>query len=290
MHFILLGDVMVDVTAQVDRPLAQASDTPAHISMHAGGAAANTAAWLAHLGHRATLLGAVGADPFADLVRGHLSGLGVRCELQAYSSAATGIVIAIVDPSSERTMLPDPGANSLFRAADVDDSLISSGTHFHLSGYTLLNPQTRDQGLDLLRRAHAAGLTTSLDPASVAPLQAHPRAFDQAWDRIDIVLANAPEALELTGTSDPEQACAALAERVRCAVVKLGPAGAIAAMAGETANAPALPVRALDSTGAGDAFAAGFLPAWLGGLGLAQALALGCEVAGTVVSRVGAEP
>ena len=133
-------------------------------------------------------------------------------------------------------------------------------------------------------------MSTSLDPASSAPLGRDPRAFDEAWPLVDVVLANADEAAVLTGLVDPAAACAALAERAPCAVVKLGAAGARAASGTEQAMAPADPVEARDTTGAGDAFAAGFLPAWLGGATLAEALAAGCHVAGRAVLGVGAEP
>jgi sugar/nucleoside kinase (ribokinase family) len=314
-RFHLLGDVMVDITAIVDEPINYASDTPARVSLQAGGAAANSACWLAHDGHDAALIGAVGDDAFGSLVRNHLAALQVTDLLVTMPGSVTGTCVVIVDASGERTMLPDPGANAGLTPRDLPGAAFRSGDHLHLSGYTLLHADTRAAGMAALQRARDAGMTTSLDPASAAPLAQNPRVLDPAMTLIDVLIANEAEAEVLTGFADPRLALAALTDLVATAVVKLGSEGSIAlrtgarrtgarrtralddspshgahAPAGESASTRAVDAEIVDTTGAGDAFAAGFLPAWVAGLRLHDCLNAGSRSAARAVARVGAGP
>ena len=133
-RFFLLGDVMVDVTAIVGEPLNYASDTPAKVTIQPGGAAANTACWLAHNGEKATLIGAIGDDPFGDLVTHNLATFNVSSALATIEGSTTGACIVIVDERGERTMLPDPGANVGLAVEHLPTSSFRPGDHLHLSG------------------------------------------------------------------------------------------------------------------------------------------------------------
>jgi sugar/nucleoside kinase (ribokinase family) len=285
---IVVGDVMMDVTAVIDSDIAYASDTPARITLQPGGVAANTSAWMALDGKPVTVVGCVGADPFGRSIRQQLADLGVDVRLQE-SPLPTGTCVVIVDRRRERTMFPDSGANAALVAADLGD-LIEPGVHVHLSGYTLLNPATRHVGLEVLARAEAAGATRSLDPASAAPLRANLDLFHALLPRVDLLLANEDEAAVLSGHDDPHLAMDVLADRVPTVVVKVGARGALARDGSGTISAPALRHDVVDTTGAGDAFTAGFLPAWLAGASLAAAVEQGQRLAGTAVGRVGASP
>jgi len=161
-----------------------------------------------------------------------------------------------------------------------------------VSGYALLNPGSRSAALAALGTARAAGHSTSIDPASAGPIAKLGTDEVLVWlADADIVLANEDEACLLAGTDDPLAAGAALADRVGQVVVKLGAGGAAWFAAGaDPATVPAEPVVVVDTTGAGDAFAAGFLPAWLAGAAPAEALAAGCRLAARVVAAVGARP
>jgi ribokinase len=262
---IVIGDVMMDVTAVIDADIAYASDTPARVSFQPGGVAANTAAWMATAGHAVSVVGCVGDDPFGRDIRAQLSALGADVHLQE-SSLPTGTCVVIVDRRRERTMFPDSGANAALDAVTAT-RLIAPGTHVHLSGYTLLNPATRAVGLAALDRAVETGATRSLDPASAAPLR-----------------ANLPFFLDL------HAALEALAEQVATAVVKVGSRGVLARDPAGTVTVPALRHDVVDTTGAGDAFTAGFLPAWLAGTTLSDAIEEGQRLAGAAVGRVGASP
>jgi sugar/nucleoside kinase (ribokinase family) len=202
-------------------------------------------------------------------------------------------------------MIPDPGANEALVPQDIPDELFVAGGHLHLSGYSLLVDGSRMAGLSALDRARLRGMTTSVDVASVGPLSDTGAARFLSWvTGVDVLLANECEAAFLAGLPEPRDdddastsvASATLAARTLCAtvgttVVKLGQHGAYAQDAsGATAYAEAVPVDVLDTTGAGDAFAAGWLPAWRDGLTLLLALERGNRSAARVVAQVGARP
>lgn len=285
---IIVGDVMMDVTAVIDSDIAYASDTAARVSLQPGGVAANTVAWMAVDGYRATIVGSVGDDAFGASIRQQLSALGVDVQLQ-HSPRPTGTCVVIVDRRRERTMFPDSGANADLDASTVID-LITPDTHVHVSGYTLLNAATRDAGLAVLDRATAVGATRSLDPATAGPLRTHLAFMLDLLPQVDLVLANEDEAAVLTGRDDPHEALEVLADAVPCAVVKVGSRGVLARDVGMNVAVPALRQEVLDTTGAGDAFTAGFLPAWLAGAPIGTAVDEGQRLAATAVSRVGASP
>lgn len=285
---VLLGDVMMDISAILDADIAYASDTPAHIALLPGGVAANTSAWMAMTGEQVSLVGAVGPDAFGRSIRERLRGIGVDVHLSE-GSRPTGACVVIVDRRRERTMFPDAGANSEVDT-DVVLSLVREGDHLHLSGYTLANPGTRDVALQALAHARAVGASTSLDPASAAPIRMHRPVFDHVISHVDVLLANEMEAAALTDLDHPHAALDELADRAPSVVVKLGARGAIAREAGTTVEEPSHAGVILDTTGAGDAFTAGFLPPWKRGEGLSAAMARGEEVAAMAVARVGASP
>jgi ribokinase len=265
---VVLGDVMVDVVAAHDAPLARGSDTPARISLRGGGAAANVAAWLARAGVPVTLVARVGEDALADVA---LAGLdGVELRVARDPEQPTGTCVVLVGPDGERTMLPDAGANDALAPAGLPP-----GDVLHLSAYSLLRGGPRTAARAALEQARAAGLRISLDAASAVPLAASPELG--AWaGEVDLLFANADEAPHTTGIAARER------------VVKLGAAGAEWSDAGRRVTAPAQPAAVVDTTGAGDAFAAGFLSAWPGPP--EAALAAATRLAADAVARPGARP
>ncbi len=304
-HYIVVGQWMTDVVASLPGPLRQGTDTGADVRVLGGGAAANTAAWLAFDGHVTTLVGRIGNDLLGRAGRAELEEVGVTCCLAIDPRRPSGTCIVLVTPDGERTMIPDAGANQALTPADLPDDLFTAGSHLHLSGYTLLVDGSRMAGLSALDRARLRGMTTSVDVASVGPLADAGAARFLSWvTGIDVLFANAVEAAFLAGLPAPHPeddeatavASATLAARTLCAsvgttVVKLGPLGAyVADSSGTTARAAADPVDVIDTTGAGDAFAAGWLPAWRDGVEPLVALERGNRSAARVVSRVGARP
>jgi sugar/nucleoside kinase (ribokinase family) len=257
MTLVVLGDLMVDVVARIADPLAHASDTPARISVQGGGSAANTAAWAASIGTDVALVCRVGDDDRGRAAVAELRGVDVHATVD--SECPTGTCIVLVEPGGERTMLPDPGAN------DGPLGEIPLGDHLHVVGYALLREGPRASALAAIERARAAGMTVSVDPSSWALLR------PGAIPPVDLLLPNEREAEYLEGGET---------------VVKLGAGGA---RWGEV-HVAAEPVDVVDTTGAGDAFAAGFLSARLNGAGRREALEAGCGLAARAVAQVGARP
>jgi sugar/nucleoside kinase (ribokinase family) len=288
---VVVGDVVTDVLALHDRPLAVGSDTPARVRMLGGGSGANTAAWLAASGVPTTFVGVVGADEAGSARVAELTALGVRASVRRTGDAPTGGVV-VLSSAGERTMISDRGANLLLSPADVDAGIAAGARHLHLSGYTLLDQPARDAGRYALAAAARAGLTTSVDMAAAAIVRRVGPAAFLSWVRgTDLLLANSDEASALVGDGSPADLAVRLTGWAGHAVVKCGAAGAVWACAGgEVVEASAEPCSVVDATGAGDAFTAGLLSAWLAGGSPAEALHAGTSTGAAAVSVVGGRP
>jgi sugar/nucleoside kinase (ribokinase family) len=264
MTLVVLGDLMIDVIARASGPLARGSDTPASVSLEGGGSGANVVAWAAALGAPVCFACRVGDDLPGRRAVDALLAAGVKVHAAVDRERPTGTCVVVVEPDGERTMLPDPGANDA--PVDVPDAWLEPGRHLHVVGYVLLRDGSRPGALAAIERAQTAGMTVSVDPSSWALIR--PGAIPQ----VDLLLPNRREA-EVLGSHGEM-------------VVKLGAAGA---RWGDL-HVPAEPVQVVDTTGAGDAFAAGFLTARLQGADKGAALKAGCSTAARVVAQVGARP
>ena len=271
---VVLGEVMLDVVAFHDAPLALASDTPARIALRPGGAGANTAAWLARAGVAVTLIARVGAE--SALALSAMDGVDLRVGVDP--DRPTGTCIVLVSPGGERTMLPDPGANTALSAVGLPDDVFGPGAILHVSGYSLMRPGSRGAALTAMDRARDAGMLISVDPASAALLIADP-AFLHRARPVDLLLPNRDELAALGGGLPG----------VKEFVVKQGRDGAYWSDGLKTIAAKAVGVdEVIDTTGAGDAFAAGFLSVWPGDR--EQALEAGVTLAAQAVAQEGGRP
>jgi sugar/nucleoside kinase (ribokinase family) len=271
---VVLGDLMADVVAFHDTTIARGSDTPARISLRPGGSGANVAAWLARTGTAVTLIGRVGRDAVADVALGGLAGVDLRVARDP--KRPTGTCVVLVAPGGERTMLPDPGANDALSVADLPNDVFDAGI-LHVSGYALLRHGSRPAALAAIDRARDAGMKISVDPASAAPLANDPIFLDRITP-IDLLLPNEDEA-------------AVLGRRLRIpeVVITRGARGATWTNGYETVSERAVPVDDVrDTTGAGDALAAGFLSVWPGPP--EPALAAGARLAAQAVQQPGGRP
>ena len=279
------------------------SDTRATISARPGGAAANQAAWMAHLGADVTFAGRVGARDAA-YHRRELARAGVRARLAADREAETGSIVIMVEPDGERTMFTDRGANLRLRRADVPARLLDGAAALHLTGYTFCEPPLLEVALWLLGQARTRGLAVTIDPGSAAFLaRMGPTAFLRWTDGAAVCFPNRDEAAVLTGEAEPVAMAAHLTRHYSIAVVKLGGAGCVLAVPGEApVQIAAHPARATDTTGAGDAFCGAFMSRWLAAAApgehparlavpaLVAAAEFASRVAATVVTRFGARP
>jgi len=302
---LVSGDVINDVLVETSGPFTPGDDNPAVIRTRPGGSAANQAAWMAALGLDVAFAGRVGAQD-ADFHRRELARFGVEPHLAIDESAATGAIVVLVGPDGERTMITDRGANLRLRPADVPAALLDAAALLHLTGYSFFDPRTREVALGLLGAARRRGVPFTIDPSSAAFLgMLEPGAFVD-WTRgAAVCFPNRDEAAVLTGAAgaagaaprpgaretDPAAMAASLSTSYGAVVIKLGADGAVVAAQGTTpARVAARPALVRDTTGAGDAFCAGFLAAWLTGDSLAAAAASGGRAAARAVSRFGGRP
>lgn len=248
---VVLGDLVEDVVVRLDRQIRPATDTPARVHRRRGGSAANVAVAAARLGRQVRFLGQVGDDPVGRHLVAELDAEGVDVS-QVVTMGRTGTIVVLVDRDGERTMLTDRGACTELAPHDV--SWLDGAEALHVPLYSLTAPPLADTAVALVAAAHDRGVSVSIDLSSVALID------DLGRDTVggivarlapDVVLANVDEARAL-----PE-----LHRTARTVVVEHGPTAArLHVTDRHPVSVPALRVdRAVDTTGAGDAFAAGFL-------------------------------
>lgn len=288
----MVGDVITDLVVRPRHPVAVASDTPSAIDARPGGSGANVASWLAAQGLETHFVGCVGKDLFGAFHADDLRRRGVTPYLAVDPRRSTGTVVALLDGAGERSMLTDRGANLGLRREDLPDDLFRRGACLHLSGYTLFEHQTRDVALAALGLARERGMVVSVDPSSAAPLAAAGPDRFLEWTRgADLCFPNLDEGRLLAGEADPRAVARAISAWYGGVALKLGAGGALWVGAGDALIArPAEPAAVVDSTGAGDAFCAGFLARWLADGDADGALTAGLRLAAVAVSHVGARP
>ncbi len=283
---VCVGDLMVDVLARLPGPLAVGSDTPARVRFLQGGSAANTACWLAWLGVPVLFAGRVGDDPAGRDAVAALHTAGVASRVAVDPELPTGACIVLVGPDGERTMVPSAGANGALVPADLA-GLLGPADHLHLSGYSLLHEGSRPAALAVLEQARAVGAGISVDAASAAPIRAVGWRTMLGWlPAGTLLIANAAELAALTERADPAE----LVGRSLIVVVKDGPDGARIADRSGVRRVGTVRAPVLDSTGAGDAFAAGLLAACRAGADLDAAASEGNRVAAGALGTIGGRP
>ncbi|MFC9651579.1 carbohydrate kinase family protein [Streptomyces sp. NPDC056937] len=289
---LVIGDVVTDVVARYRTPLAHGTDTAAEIRTLPGGAGANAACWAARSGCAdVRLLARVGTEA-REWHEERLRRAGVRPRLVVDDRVPTATVICLVDASAERTLLTDSGAALRLSPADWSPSLLDGVGRMHLSGYLFFAGASRQLALAAMESAGERGIPVSVDPASAGFIkELGADRFLASAKGVETLLPNADEARLLTGLTSVADAAAALSRRAEVAVVTLGGDGALVAEAGTvTARVPPVPARAVDSTGAGDAFTGAFLAARLAGADPVAAAAAGCGAGARAVATVGGRP
>ena len=267
VRVVTIGDVFDDIIVTPDSEIRPDTDTLAHIERRPGGSAANTAAWLGTLG---TLVDFVGHTNMVDTVR-HSNALresGVTPHLLGESILPTGTIVVIVGRDDSRTMLTERGANSLTSPHDVSDALLAVASHLHFTGYTVFSGQPLAAFRALVERAHRNGVTVSVDPGSSGFLDDHGAAdFLDCVSGADVLFPNLDEGRALTGLATPAEIVDSLVTRFDVVALTLGRSGAlVATRSGLRLPIDCVPAEPRDTTGAGDAFNAGFLAGMFEGL------------------------
>ncbi len=259
-----------------------------------GGSAANTVAGLASLGQRAAFIGQLGTDQLGAIFSHDIRSLGVAFDTPAKDGiGATARCLILVTPDAQRTMNTFLGAAQMLGPEAVDAALIAESKILYLEGY-LWDPEAPRLAMrKAIAAARSAGTRVAFTLSDSFVVDRHRADLNALFDAgsIDILFANEDEALALTGASDFDSAITAIAARVPTAVVTRSVNGAVAVRSGERASVPAEPIeRLVDTTGAGDLFAAGFLAGEARGLGLEASLRLGAIAAAEVIQHYGARP
>ena len=261
---VTLGDQLLDVIVRLEQPLAEGADANAVTRLGPGGQAANVAAWVAELGGRARFVGKRADDEAGETAARALARYGVDVRGPVVEGR-TGTIVSLVDVEGARTMASDRGVAPDFRADELDPAWLDGCEHLHLAGYSLLRSPIDEAALAAAARAPRL----SIDLSSWSAIRDFgPERFRARLERLrpDVVFANEDEERILGG---PLPGCTW--------IVKRGDRGA--SFGG--VELPARPVQALDTTGAGDALAAGYL---VGGPELALDAAARC------VAQLGSMP
>jgi ribokinase len=287
---VVIGDINVDMLGRVKSWPKPGQDCLApKLEMHCGGVGANSALALARWGVDVRLAGCVGHDPFGDYVLDGLKDGGVNTRwVQRTAEATTGFFYINVTPDGERTFFGSRAANGCVQKLRDVQSLCKRAKAAHLVGYNFLNPGTALAAKQIARAIHARGGWVSLD-VGMAPSQQIPRKILQIVPSVDILLISADEANLLTGERDPHRSFTRLQRSgAREVVLKLGKRGCLISDKGGSLLVPSFDVKMIDSTGAGDAFVAGFLQARLRGWSAAEAALAATAGGAAAVSFMGA--
>ena len=282
---------MLDVVAQIPttpHELHLGNDTRTIISTHGGGAGGNVASWLAVLGNDVTMVGRIGNDAAGSAITAEFDALGISYGQIVKEGLHTGVVVCLVDPSGERTMLADNGANAGLAISDLP--ALDGVDAIYLTGYAPLAPLSREGVLEMVRTINSREIPIIFDPATVGGMQGVPVEEILSWCTLmDAVIMNEEEAIYLSGLSDCESALNFFVELAPRAIIKRGSAGAIGLeRGGQIISVTATTSTVVDTTGAGDAFAAGFIDAFTGRRDFSYAMERASAVAGHCVAIVGA--
>ena len=313
LDIVAIGDAIVDVIATCDdsfltehglhKGSMQLLDTAAGDALYAamgparetsGGSAANSMAGVAALGGSAGFIGQVADDQLGDIFAHDMLALGVRFDTPPLPSGPpTGRCLILVTPDAQRTMNTCPGASHELRPDSLDEDLIRSAAVLYLEGYLWGPEQPRKTMLKAAEIAHQAGRSVAFTLSESLCIPGRREGVQGMIDAglIDLLFANDDEVRHLTGKTDLNTALDELSSKVATLVVTRGAAGAIGIDNGTRVEISAVPVeRVVDTTGAGDLFAAGFVAARCRGHHLERCLQAGALAAAEVISHFGARP
>jgi sugar/nucleoside kinase (ribokinase family) len=258
------------------------------VSVHGGGCALNTATGLARLGLSVSIVGKVGIDPFGDFLVELLGERGIDAGgVRRDGTSPTSATIVLVDSEGERSFLHQPGANGELQEEELDPDAVFAGRALHVGGALLMPKLDGEPTARLLAGARRRGVLTSLDTTFDA--SGRWQRVEPSLPHLDLFTPSLAEAQAISGERGPAEAAAWFRARgVRDVAVKLGPEGCYAAGTEFAGEVPPVSVRAIDGTGAGDAFAAGLLYGRLAGWSLADAARLANACGALAITAVGA--
>ncbi|MFN2234633.1 MAG: carbohydrate kinase family protein [Anaerolineales bacterium] len=294
MDALVFGNVTLDIIC------CPVNEVPRHESISfddvivsPGGCGSNTAIGLAALGIPTGIVACTGEDDSADLLFRYWQRVGLDNRFVKRSSEKpTGTSVGLIDDDMQPRFIHTSGANRNLTAEEIQpNEFLDAGVRFfHIAGFFVL-PNLFEDLAAKLAQLHALGITTSLDVVFNTRMD-DPKLRSTLWKslpHLDYFLANDHEAFRLTGERDPKKAAAQIrAYGVQNVIIKLGAAGCYALSDEFSGEVPACKVAAVDTTGAGDAFAAGLIAALVGGKNLKSACEAGNQAGARIVGKLGA--
>ena len=257
-----------------------------------GGSVANSCAVAAALGAKVAFLGKVANDEMGEVFRREIASVGVHYATPPLqNSVPTARCLILVTPDGQRTMNTYLGAGGEFSLGDLDETVIAASKVTYLEGYLFDPPAAQTAFREAARMARAAGQQTALSLSDAFCVDRHRDKFKSLIaEGIDILFANESEICSLYQANDFDDAARKVVQDVGLAVLTRSEAGSVILHKGQQVSVPAVPVQVVDTTGAGDAYAAGFLVAYTGGKSLETAGNLATKAASLAISRIGARP
>lgn len=253
--------------------------------MTSGGSAANTIHGIARLGVPSGFIGKVGKDELGNFFKSDLENANIH-PLLLESDTPTGKALALVSPDSERTFATHLGAAVELNASEILSEIFNGYQYFHIEGYLVQNHQLIETAIKLAKQN---GLKVSIDMASFNVVEDNLDFLKRmAKDYVDILFANEEEAKAFTG-KNPENALNEIAEMCEYAIVKVGKKGSYVKHQGKITHVGIIGIDALDTTGAGDLYAAGFLYGLVHHLNMRQCATMGSLLSGKVIENLGAK-
>lgn len=267
-RIVVVGDLVLDVVLAPERAIESGSDVPGRVTLTQGGSAANTARWLGRLGARASLVGAVGRDATGRALVETLRADGVTPRVVRVAGERTGRIGVFVTPGGERSFVQDRAAALRLLPDDLRPAWFARADLVHVPMYSLLGEPLGAAGRRAIELGRASGARISSDLSSIVPLLAGGRDAARSLVRAidaDLLFANSSEAAAFLGTTTTD----GLLDFAAIAVIKRGGQGVTVLARGSSPGDPPLrfevatrSVVVVDTTGAGDAFTAGFLVGW----------------------------
>jgi sugar/nucleoside kinase (ribokinase family) len=317
LDIVAMGDAIVDVIADCDDEFIRVHNLPKgsmqllapdeadklYAAMGvaremSGGSAANSMAGVAAMGGKAAFIGQIAEDQLGLIFEHDMHALGVQFDTPALPRGKdfgppTGRCLILVTPDAQRTMNTCPGASHELSVDTISPSRIASASILYLEGYLFGPEKPRAAMMKAVDIAHAAGRKVAFTLSESVCIAGRKEGFGRMIDSggVDLLFANEREALQLTGRTDLESALGELKSKVSTLVITRGAEGAIAIEQDERISIPAAPVsEVVDTTGAGDLFAAGFLTARCKDASLERCLWTGAIAAAEVIQHYGARP
>lgn len=263
-RLLCIGDLNADIAIVPDGEIAAGSDTDGRVELATGGSAANVAAGAASSGTPTRFVGVVGDDLLGAVLVDSLRRDGVDVEPIVRIGANSRAIAAMIAPNGERSMVSDLAAGTSFRIDDIDPRWFDDVDWIHLTAYTWFPPGGDEVFARIVGLASELGIAWSVDPSSAQMLESMRTSRDAvaAFDGAAVIFPNHEEATMLTGADDPADAATQLLEIAETAVVTCGASGVVvAARHAPLRRCPAHDALVVNTLGAGDAFAAGFIAA-----------------------------